>query len=402
MEKEYLNRQKNLLGKMRHESGNPEFNPMSPPQVVEALCILGHGDKISDPMKPTKYNTSKEILGEIEHEVPLAAKILEYRTNRKILSTYVDAVRAGIDYDGRYRTAFNLHGTDSGRLSCSFLHQIPRTDMARYKKKLPVLRDMFITRPGYKYVYGDYSQIELRILAILAQDLTMLGMFERGEDLHKAAAASVLGFEPDQINDFNRQLGKSVNFGLAYGSKGFQLIKKGEWEDFDGKKHPLTWSMFNTGMERFKNMFPELNAYLQNTPDQARMNGGALITPFGRARRFGTKLNQSHQASREAAEREAVNFTIQSPAAGITLRTVNIVDGWIQQLIEEGHLMEDDIIMVNTVHDSFAYEVKDHLVDWFKVVLQEAAQREFPELDDHSFPCKIGVADNWTEAEMAA
>jgi DNA polymerase-1 len=349
------------------------------------------------------YNTSKEILLDLKTKdgEKVAGWILDYRTNRKILSTYLERASTDIDFDGRIRYSF-FQLTSSARLSCRFLHQIPRTDESRVRANLPVLRDMFIAREGYTYLYMDYSQIELRVLAILAQDKTMTEMFLRGEDIHKATAACLLGCKPEEVVKYNRSLGKAVNFGLAYGSKGSQLVKKGDWIDDQGVKQPVTWEMLNRGLENFKRLFPGITQYLEDTPMVARVQGGTLRTVFGRERRLGSQLNVGNDGKREAAEREAVNFTIQSTASAITLRTAILIDKLLQHYIEAGQLAEDDIVMVNTVHDSLAYEVKNEFLGWFQGALKQIAERPIPELQNHKFPCDMGTGRSWTTAELDA
>jgi DNA polymerase-1 len=334
-----------------------------------------------------------------EGGLDLATDILEYRTNKKILSTYLENALLDVDDDGRSRYNWMLHGTTSGRLSCRFLHQIPRASEKRKKQGKLNLRDMFVVRPGYKYVYMDYSQIELRVLALLGNDERMLEMFRTGEDIHKATAKCILTGLNAPINDFNRSLGKTMNFGLAYGSEGYTLVKTGEWIDKEDKKHPVTWDMVKMGQVQFASLFPGVTAYLTTTPDLARAHGGTLRTPFGRERRLGSKLNDKKEAVRNAAEREGVNFTIQSTAGAIMIRTLNLVHHYVQEWIEQGLIAEDDIRLINTVHDSGAWEVREDLVPWFQGVLKKVSERPIPELQDMCFPADMGVGDNWTMAE---
>jgi DNA polymerase-1 len=405
---EYKMRQGELLAQMNirvptkiDDRGNViPFNPLSTQQVKEAFVALGYGKWIEDKYKSTGFDTSKEKLGTLyeEHEEPLAKWILEYRTNTKYISTYLEPVLSDMDYDGRVRYSwFPL--TTSARLSCRFFHQIPRIDKKRRKEGKDNLRDAFIVPKGSSYVYADYSQVELKVLAVLANDEYMLKLYDEGGDIHKATTECMLeGYGP--ANDHNRQeVGKPVNFGLAYGSKGNQVVKTCTWQDFDGKEHPMTWEIFNVGMENFKAQFKGLSAYLEDTPELARSNQGILRTPFGRERRLGARLNEGNKGRREAAEREIVNFSIQSPAGGITLRTLIIMDNLIEGWIAEGSIKRGDVALINTVHDSVAYEVKDELVEWFTGVLQTVAERPIPELNNYKFDVKVGVGRNWTIAE---
>jgi DNA polymerase-1 len=408
LKKEYEEKQESLLIEMRKivppkpECPDFEFNPMSTQQVRDAFISLGFLTEIEDKHSPNGYNTSKEVLAKLKEQgVDLADYILQYRTNRKILSTYLETALNDLDDDGRSRYSWMLHGTTSGRLSCRFLHQIPRANDQRREAGQLNLRDMFIVPKGYKYVYFDYSQIELRVLALLANDENMLSMFANDEDIHAATAACILSCNPSEVSKFNRQLGKMFNFGLAYGSEGHQLVKAGEWEDDEGTRYPVTWDMVKLGKARFKQLFPALVDYLETTPDLARMNAGVLITPLGRERRLGSKLNDRQEGIRKQAEREAVNFVIQSTAGAITIRTLNAVHQIIEDFIERKLLAEEDIVLINTVHDSGAWEVREDLVEWFNGVLKETAEKEVAQLQNYSFPCDMGVGDNWTEAEAA-
>ena len=161
----------------------------------------------------------------------------------------------------------------------------------------------------------------------------------------------------------------------------------------------MTWEIFTKGMENFKRQFSGLAAYLVDTPETARMYQGMLRTPFGRERRLGARLNAGNQGSREAAEREIVNFSIQSTAGAITLRTMILVRNLIQECISKGWIKKYDINLINTVHDSIAYEVKEELVDWFIDNLMKIAERPIPELNNNIFTAKIGTGPNWTIAE---
>jgi DNA polymerase I-like protein with 3'-5' exonuclease and polymerase domains len=123
---------------------------------------------------------------------------------------------------------------------------------------------------------------------------------------------------------------------------------------------------------------------------------------YGRERHFGDVICSYNDQIRKAAERECVNFLIQSVAGAVTIRTLILIDQMLDKYIDSGDLQENDAFLVNTVHDSLAYEVKDHLVPWFKSAMQAMATRVIPELGGHCFQMDVGVGKNWTEAEMAA
>lgn len=396
--KEYKKDQDRLLMEMRKVT-NPEFNPLSHDQVAKEIRKAGYGDKIEDAKKAKGYDTSKDVLADLRRDLDVADKVLKYRTNDKMIKTYLVNAKNDIDDDYRIRISFLIHGTETGRLSCRFLHQIPRVDKQRIAAGLHNMRDMFIAPPGSKIVYLDYSQIELRILAYLAQDEYMLKLFAEDADIHTITAAAILGIEPEDVVEFNRQnCGKNVNFGLSYGSQGYQLVKKGEWEDDDGIRRPITWHMLRRGMARFNEQFPGVAAYPEVVVNEALMNGGTYVSSFGRERRMGARLNDQDEYVRKAAERELVNFTIQSPAGAVTTRTLNLV----HSKLRDTNVNEDDAFLVNTVHDSGAWEVKDYLVDWFTKSLKILAERPIAQLGGLSFPVDIGVGQSWSEAEANA
>ena len=137
-------------------------------------------------------------------------------------------------------------------------------------------------------------------------------------------------------------------------------------------------------------------------PANARMRQGVVTNVFGRERRLGKRLNVADSFTRGEAEREAINYTIQSVSGAITNRTIALVHAHIQKLRDTGQLSPTDVFLVNTVHDSVMYEVKDHLVDWFVEVLRTIGERPIPELNNNTFKMDAGVGRNWTQAELAA
>jgi len=317
-----------------------------------------------------------------------------------MLGTYLENVITDRDDDNRVRYSFFIHGTESGRLSCRFLHQLPRVD----KKRTVNMRDMLVCAPGFKLVFFDYDQVEMRVLTELSGDRELNKIFcypiKETIDVHKATAGTVLGIPYNDVSDFNRQeVGKSTNFGLAYGSEGHRLVQKCLWEDDQGKRHPITWDMLNRGMDRFKQKYSSLAEFLEMQPDIARRNGNKLTTPFGRERRMGGKLTDPIEGIRKAAEREVGNFIIQSTAVGITFRSLILIDEVIRNWVAHNLIDEGSIRLVNTVHDSGTYEVREGLVDKFIDVIKNLLPRPIPELGNRKFPCAIGVGVTSTRAE---
>jgi len=389
-----------ILLKDIHAETWVDFNPNSSPDVQKAVIDAGFEEAIRDKKNMNGYSTGREKLMGLENQLPIAAKILRYRNTQKMLGTYLENVTHDVDSDGRIRYNFFIHGTESGRLSNRFLHQMPRVD----KKRTLNMRDMLVAEKGYKLVFFDYDQIEMRVLTELSGDkeLAKIFCFPQKEtiDVHKSTASTVLDIPYEKISEFNRQeVGKSVNFGLAYGSEGHRLVAKCQWEDTFGARHPIDWPMLNRGMERFKSRYTSLTEFLDIQPDIARRLGNKLTTPFGRERRIGGKLADPIEGVRKAAEREIVNFVIQSTAVAITFRSLIILDGIIRDWVYRGIVQEGDIRLVNTVHDSGTYEVKDQFVDMWIDVLKKVLPRPIPELGERQFPCAIGIGLTATRAE---
>jgi DNA polymerase-1 len=268
------------------------------------------------------------------------------------------------------------------------------------------MREMFIVPEGYQYIYGDYSQVELRILAIIANDTEMLKQLGTEDgDVHGATTYEFLapqwpGYTEEMArkDKFNRtEVGKRVNFGLAYGSEGHALVKTGKWKDWEGRERPFSWDMLTAGMKRWHARFTGVRDWIKNVPDEVRFAGSTATNLFGRERHFGGQLTQKNDYERGAAEREAINFFIQSVAASITNRTIIEID----RLLVLHNISEDDICLVNTVHDSIAYEVADYLSEWFQEVVNIISSRVIVELGS-SFKIDMGAGPNWASAEMAA
>ena len=412
----YEKEQTKLLASIRGET-TPEFNPNSTDQVAEVVNAMGFGAYIVDKDKSKGVSTDKAHLTELAEQHDLFADILKYRTVQKMISTYIVNAEKDIDTDGRIRYGFKQHGAATGRLSCKFFHQIVKIEHDRVKKGEATMRDMFVAEEGYKYVYGDFSQLELRILAAHTGDKEMLRIFKDPDaDIHLATAAEILGIPEEgegyvisggisytvKASDNRGPIGKKVNFGLAYGSEGYALLKTGYWVDTDGGEHALTRVLLDNGMNRWRDRFKEVGDHLLNTGDSVRANKGICYTSFGRERRFGKRIFSKREGVRKAAEREAVNHPIQGGAGSLLNRTLIIIHEKLEEWILAGDLSRGDVRLVNTVHDSAAFEVKAELVDWFKGVFRLVAERQIAELSNTSFKVDIGVGSSWTEAEMAA
>ena len=195
-----------------------EFNINSPKQLGEALfgkLGLPHGKKTK-----TGYSTNVDVLEKLRYDHPVVERVLRYRTLTKLKSTYCDGLLKVIGQDGRIHSSFNQTETRTGRISSTEpnLQNIPvRTELGRE------LRRFFTARPGWVLVDADYSQIELRVLAHVANDKNMIDAFLNGEDIHRATAAQVFHQPPEMVTPLMRSRAKAVNFGIVYGIGAFSL-----------------------------------------------------------------------------------------------------------------------------------------------------------------------------------
>lgn len=381
----------------------PEFNPGSSADVMECIKAAGYFSDISDKRKEKGYSTNKARLLKLAPKFPLVEDIMTFRNLTKLTGNYMKNAKAmSEENDGRARISVMQHGTVNGRVSTYFLHQIPRLDHNRIKAGKGNLRDMFIVNPGYKLVYGDYSQIELVTLAIQADDAQMLEVFKSGEDIHKATAAAFLDWPLEDVSEFNRSIGKNINFGRVYGSVDGYALMKLTWMDKNGKERPITEAMVKRGFAALDARFPAAARYFTDTVNEVSADNGIYTTRFGRMKRMGSMLNAANDWARAEAERQMVNGTIQSPANSVTMRCLSNVDAAFEARIQEGLMSEEDAFLAITVHDSGAWEVKDEQVDWFVPKLQDIASLAVPELDDFQFTMKVGVGNSWSEAELNA
>jgi DNA polymerase-1 len=380
----------------------PEFNPSASADVMEAIKAAGYFKDIEDKRTAKGYSTNKAKLLKLAHKFPLVEDIMKHRNLVKLTGTYMKNAKELSQGDGRARIGVMIHGTVNGRVSTRFLHQIPRLDQNRIKRGVGNLRDMFIVNPGYKMIYGDYSQIELVTLAIMANDKDMLEVFRSGEDIHRATAAAFLECALEDVTEFNRSIGKNVNFGRTYGSTDGYALMKLTWMDKAGKEQPITQAMVKRGFDSLDARFPAVARYFTDTVNEISSLNGIHTTRFGRMKRMGSMMNAPNEWARNEAERQAVNGSIQSPANSVTVRCLNNVDAAIEDRIQAGLMKEEDAYLVITVHDSGAWEVKNEHVDWFVPKLQEIASLPIKELDDFQFTMKVGTGASWSEAELNA
>ena len=287
-----------------YELCGTEFNINSPKQLGEVLFEklgLGGGKKNKT---RTGYKTGQEILEEIADEHPVIPLILEYRQNAKLKSTYIDGLLSVIDKNtGRVYSTFNQTVTATGRLSSSEpnLQNIPvRHELGRE------IRKAFVAgTPDGVLVDADYSQIELRLLAVMSGDENMLSAFESGEDIHTLTAADVNGIEPSEVTYEMRSAAKAVNFGIVYGMSEYGLAREIGVPVMEARRY----------IAGYFRKFPGVRTFLEELKSFAKRNGFA-VTPWGRRRYLPELINPKYPV-RQFGERVATNMPIQGAAADI-------------------------------------------------------------------------------------
>jgi DNA polymerase-1 len=321
-----------------HALAGEQFTISSPKQLQAILFNkLGLPPDKSKRTK-TGYSTDAEVLGGLaEHEI--VSSILEYREITKLKSTYVDVLPRLVDpVTGRLHTSFNQAVAATGRLSSSDpnLQNIPvRTDLGG-----EIRRAFVCGWPGWVLLSADYSQIELRILAHITQDANLIEIFRRDEDLHRAAAMEIFGVGHEEVTPAMRAFAKMVNFGIPYGISEFRL----------SREMGITVEEAHQYVQRYFARFPQLHAYVRETPERAR-EMGYVTTLYGR-RRYLPELRTRAPAVRAAAERMAINTPMQGSAADIIKLAMLRVH---ERLRAEGLTAR----MILQVHDELLLEVPE-------------------------------------------
>ena len=350
------------------------FNINSPKQLGEVLFVK-MGLEYTKKKTKSGYSTDAQTLEEIRHLSPIIDDILEYRQVTKLRSTYTDALVRAADENHRVHTDFKQALTATGRLSSTEpnLQNIPiRTKMGRQMRKY------FIAREGYTLVDADYSQIELRLLAHIADDYHMIEAFKSGEDIHRKTAAAVFGVPEDGVSDEMRKKAKAVNFGIVYGISGFSLSKD------IGTSVPEA----NRYIKNYMYNYPSVDRYLEEVVEKAKADG-YTETPMGR-RRYIPELNAANGMMRAFGKRIAMNAPIQGAAADIMkcamIRVYN-------RLAAE----DVDATLVMQVHDELLVEARASDCERVKAILRE----EMEAAASISVPLTVDVTSgqNWLEQE---
>jgi DNA polymerase-1 len=357
-----------------HVEAGGAFNVDSPKQLQEILF-----GKLGIPVMrktPTgQPSTAEDVLEELAVTYPLPKLILEYRGVAKLKSTYTDNLPKQINQTtGRIHTSYHQAVAATGRLSSTDpnLQNIPiRTQEGRR------IRQAFIAPPGSSLVAADYSQIELRIMAHLSGDASLLQAFAEDRDVHQATAAEVFSTPLDAVSSDQRRSAKAINFGLMYGMSAFGLARQLGIGRGDAQKY----------MDLYFERYPGVKRYMDETRRQAR-DSGFVETVFGR-RLYLPEIQSRNHALRQYAERSAINAPMQGTAADIIKRAMIEVDGWLLSSQIPARL-------IMQVHDELVLEVADtaveRVVKELRILMAGAAKLAVPLKID------VGIGRNWDEA----
>lgn len=318
-----------------------EFNISSPKQLQEILFVKLNLSTTGIAKTKTGYSTAAMELEKMMREHEIIPLISEYRELSKLISTYLDALPTLIEADGRLHTSFNQTIAATGRLSSADpnLQNIPvRTELGA------AVRNAFIAEKGYTMLSADYSQIELRIVASLANDQTMIDIFKKGEDIHRATAATIHGVPLDQVTHDMRYSAKEVNFGVIYGMGAWGLSARTGLSPEEAREF----------IQKYFASFAGVKAYLENTIAEARKIG-YVESLFGR-RRYLPEINASAGQVRAAAERMAVNMPVQGTAADLMKIAMIKVHKKLAEISPKARL-------VLQVHDELLLEVPNSDVE---------------------------------------
>ncbi|MDO5301061.1 MAG: DNA polymerase I [Tissierellia bacterium] len=356
-----------------HQLAGREFNIASPKQLGEILF-----DEMGlTPIKKTKtgYSTSVDVLEKLVEEDPIIEKILEYRQLSKLKSTYIDGLMEYIEEDGRVHSTFQQTIAATGRISSTEpnLQNIPiKTELGR------AIRKAFPATEGHIFVDGDYSQIELRVLAHISGDEVMNEAFQKGEDIHRTTASQVFKVAPEEVTPLMRSQAKAVNFGIVYGISDYGLSQNLNIPRKEAKHY----------IDQYLDHFPGVRQFMKDIVAKGKEDG-YVETLFHR-RRYIPELNAKNFSIRSFGERVALNTPIQGSAADIIKKAMVAV---YKKLKEGGYKSR----LILQIHDELMIEAAVEEKDQMLKLLRETME----EVMELSVPLKVDVGEgaSWYESK---
>lgn len=365
-----------------YAAAGKEFNISSPKQLGEVLfddlALIAKGQKKT---ATGQRSTRESELEKIRELHPIVDDILEYREVQKLLSTYIEALEPLLDSDDRLHAEFIASGTTTGRMASQNpnLQNIPiRSERGR------LIRNAFIAPKGFTLVALDYSQIELRIAAILSKDEKLCEIFRSGRDVHTEVAARVFKVAPENVDAEMRRRAKAINFGILYGM-GVNSLRASLGTSV-AEAHQFYDDYFNT--------FTKLAEYLESTKGFARKNG-YTETLFGRRRQF-PEMKSPLPYVRSQAERMAINAPIQGTQSDIIKLAMVAIAAMLRE--EEA---EDDAYLLLQVHDELVYEIRDERVKELAPKIEHIMETILSPEEANTVPiiAEARVGENWGEMQ---
>jgi DNA polymerase I len=355
-----------------------EFSVDSPKQLSEILF----GEMKIPPVKKTKTGNSTDsfVLEELAAEHPIAELVLEYRQLTKLQSTYVESLPKLVNpYTGRIHTTYNQTVAGTGRLSSTDpnLQNIPiRTELGREIRKAFIADTS--NNPKMLLLSADYSQIELRIMAHICKDETLVHAFQNGLDVHAATASLLFSVDVEDVNRDMRRIAKTVNFGVMYGLGAFGLAQRLKISRSEGK----------TIIDNYFGKYPRIKEYIDSTMESTRKNGYAA-TLLGR-RKYYPNINSPNRLNRTAAERAAINMPIQGTAAEMMkLAMIAVHNQMREQRIQSKMLLQ--------IHDELVFEMHPDERDTLPALVKRCMEGAMS-LGNVPVIVETGMGGNWAEA----
>lgn len=370
------------LEKSIYKHAGVEFNINSPKQMGEVLFdTLELKPKNAKKTGSGQRSTKESELEKLRDEHPIIVEILRYRELKKLVSTYIDNLPDMVGKDGRIHSTLIQTGAATGRMASKDpnLQNIPiRTEEGR------MVRGAFVAEKGCQLVAIDYSQIELRIAAIMSEDKSMIEIFKNGEDVHSGVASRVFGVSESDVTADMRRKAKVINFGILYGM-GVNALRTNLGED-------TTRAEAQEFLNAYFNTFTRLAEYLEETKSFARENG-YTETMFGRRRHF-AGISSAVPFIRAQAERMAINAPIQGTGADCMRVAMRQIYDYI-----DGLKKSDDVRMLLQVHDELVFEIKDGEVKKVVPELMKIMEAGLEGKEDQGVPLKadVKVGENWNE-----
>ncbi|ATU05097.1 hypothetical protein BKN14_01415 [Candidatus Gracilibacteria bacterium HOT-871] len=362
-----------LLEKEIYKLAEEDFNINSPKKVGEIL--FGKLGLPSSKKTKTGWSVSAEVLGDLAHKYPIAQMIVDYRHYSKILSTYVDGLLNIVSDDDLVHTNYNQTVTTTGRLSSTNpnLQNIPSSSGIAGE-----IRSAFISRfENGKVLSIDYSQVEVRILAILSKDKNLLEAFKNNLDIHHKTAEFL--FPGETITPSKRKIAKSVNFGVIYGISPFGLSKMIGGSVSESKNY----------IDTFFNSYPKVREFLDETIKNCEKNL-YVETIFGR-KRFINGINDKNKIIKQAAEREAINMPVQGTSADI----IKLAMIKTQEFLEKNKLKSK---MIMQVHDELVFDVfpgeEEQISKNIKNIMENILENS-----EIILKADVSIGKNWKEAK---